>query len=187
MRFMRLGVIVMMFSLASCGSGSPTTEPIDSGFSVDTTQIDSSGQGEGALSEVDAGRLYLEIVNPVNCTYWEIVDIQNANSLGDGTVDPAALFELQTMFDVLSSAREAAVRSFLDNSWPEIVAADIEMIAREWSKAARAEFGISVAIDQSTYTLEMNSYNSLLSSSDANPGYIRSALGIGPANETDQC
>ena len=61
------------------------------------------------------------------------------------------------------------------------------MIAREWSKAARAEFGISVAIDQSTYTLEMNSYNSLLSSSDANPGYIRSALGIGPANETDQC
>ena len=105
MRFMRLGVIVMMFSLASCGSGSPTTEPIDSGFSVDTTQIDSSGQGEGALSEVDAGRLYLEIVNPVNCTYWEIVDIQNANSLGDGTVDPAAWFELQTKFDVLSSGR----------------------------------------------------------------------------------
>ena len=187
MRFIRLGVIVVMFSLASCGSGSPTTEPIDSGFSIDTTQIDPSGQDEDVLSEIEAGRLYLEIVNPVNCAYWEIVDIQNANSLGDGTVDPAALFELQTMFDVLASAREGAVRSFLDNSWPEVVAADIETIARAWSKAARAEFAISVAIDQSTYTLAMNSYNSLISASDANPGYIRSALGIGPANETDQC
>ena len=175
MRFMRLGVIAVMLSLVSCGNSSSITEPTDGGFSIDTTQIDPSGQDEDVLSEIEAGRLYLEIVNPVDCAY------------GDGTVDPAALFELQTMFDVLASAREGAVRSFLDNSWPEVVAADIETITRVWSKAARAEFAISVAIDQSTYTLAMNSYNSLISASDANPGYIRSALGIGPANETDQC
>jgi hypothetical protein len=187
MRFMRLGVIAIMFSLVSCGNSPSITESTDGGFSIDTTQIDPSGQGEGVLSESDAGRLYLEIVNSVDCAYWEIVDIQNDNSLGDGTVDPAALFELQTMFGVLASARESAVRSFLDNSWPEVVAADIETIARVWSKAARAEFAISVAIDQSTYTLAMNSYNVLISESDANPGYIRSALGIGPASETDQC
>ena len=92
MRFMRLGVIAIMFSLVSCGNSPSITESTDGGFSIDTTQIDPSGQGEGVLSESDAGRLYLEIVNSVDCAYWEIVDIQNANSLGDGTVDPAALF-----------------------------------------------------------------------------------------------
>ena len=85
-----------MLSLVSCGNSSSITEPTDGGFSIDTTQIDPSGQDEDVLSEIEAGRLYLEIVNPVDCAYWEIVDIQNANSLGDGTVDPAALFELQT-------------------------------------------------------------------------------------------
>jgi len=187
MRFMRQGVIVVMFSLASCGSGSPTTEPIDSGFSVDTTQIDSSGQGEGALSEVDAGRLYLEIVNPVNCVSIAINDLEIANSLGDGTVDPTILPEMMDLFAQIGEVRETAVRDLLNFVWPETVAPDIDLLARQWSKFARAEAGISMSADLGTYNIAMSNYLELLKNTDANPGYIRSALGIGPANETDQC
>lgn len=143
--------------------------------------------GDGAMSIEAAGQTYLDIVNNVNCAFKEVVKLQNANALGDGTVDLAALPDLQRAIKILSSEREAAVRSLVGTTWPEIVAADIETLAREWSLGARAELAISEAVDGATYTLEMNRYNDLTSSPKANPGYIRSVLGLGPASETDQC
>jgi hypothetical protein len=67
------------------------------------------------------------------------------------------------------------------------VAPDIEMLAREWSKAARAETGISTVVDLGAYNVAMSALLELWANSEANPGYIRSSLGVGPASETDQC
>lgn len=173
--------------LASCGYGSQ--DNLSGNRETDTAILQGSDaeSGNGDLSIEAAGQKYLDIVNNVNCAFKAVVNLQNANALGDGTVDLAALPDLQRAFRVLSSEREAAVRSLVGTTWPEIVAADIETLAREWSLGARAELAISEAVDGATYTLEMNRYNDLTSSPKSNPGYIRSVLGIGPASETDQC
>jgi hypothetical protein len=107
--------------------------------------------------------------------------------MGDGTVDPSVLPEMKYLYSALGAARERAVRDFLEVVWPSTVATDIEMLAREWSKAARAETAISTVVDLGAYNIAMTNYLDLLKNSDANPGYIRSALGVGPATETDQC
>lgn len=183
----RLLFVGLAILTASCGSVSQSSEQVASEVSAETSISIASGSISESLTSVEAGQTYLEIVNSVNCTYREIVDLQNANSLGDGTADPAVLPELQALFAVLASAREIAVRSFLGSNWPESVKADIDLLAREWSKGARAERALAEAVDQGAYTLDMNGYNALMSTSSANPGYIRATLGVGPASETDHC
>ena len=183
-RFLILGLVIFM---VSCGSGSKSSEQVVSEISAASSISIAPGPISGSLTSGEAGQTYLEIVNSVNCTYREIVDLQNANSLGDGTADPAVLPELQALFGVLASAREIAVRSFLGSNWPESVKSDIDLLAREWSKGARAERALAEAVDQGAYTLDMNGYNALMSASSANPGFIRATLGVGPASETDHC
>jgi hypothetical protein len=177
MGFTKTVALAVTLALSACGNSSSSDAISDTGNTIYSAVPDSA----------DAGELYLEIVNPVNCLYTEIINLQNMNSLGDGTVDPAALPGLQVLFSELSSERENAVRSFLGNSWPNKVANDIELLARDWSKVARAELALSEAVDQGAYTLGMDSLNAFFNTAEANPGYIRSALGIGPAAETDRC
>jgi hypothetical protein len=185
--FTKIVALAVTLALSACGNSSSSDAISESGNTINSAVPDSAASGSDAMNDADAGELYLEIVNPVNCLYSEIINLQNMNSLGDGTVDPAALSGLQVLFSELSSERENAVRSFLGNSWPNNVANDIELLARDWSKVARAELALSEAVDQGAYTLGMDSLNAFANTAEANPGYIRSALGIGPAAETDRC
>jgi hypothetical protein len=187
MGFTKKVALAVTLALSACGNSSSSDAISNSGNTIYSAVPDSAVSGSDEINDAYAGELYLEIVNPVNCLYAEIINLQNMNSLGDGTVDPSALAGLQVLFRDLSSERENAVRSFLGNSWPSKVASDIELLARDWSKVARAELAISEAVDQGAYTLGMDSLNAFSSTAEANPGYIRSALGIGPAAETDRC
>jgi hypothetical protein len=187
MGFTKTVALAVTLALSACGNSSSSDAISDTGNTIYSAVPDSAASSSDAMNDADAGELYLEIVNPVNCLYTEIINLQNMNSLGDGTVDPAALPGLQVLFSELSSERENAVRSFLGNSWPNKVANDIELLARDWSKVARAELALSEAVDQGAYTLGMDSLNAFFNTAEANPGYIRSALGIGPAAETDRC
>jgi hypothetical protein len=171
----------------SCSSGSMKSSQFEDQRSTVVSSEVSSGEESGSSTVEEAGQSYLEIVNPVNCASRVIVDLENSNSLGDGTVDPAVLSDVKAAAAVLASARETAVRSLLGQNWPSIVAPDIEVLARDWSKAARAEFAISESVDLGAFNLAISGYRELLSNSQANPGFIRASLGIGPASETDMC
>jgi hypothetical protein len=187
MRLKSLGFVSLILLVVACGNSSVSEQVSDPGYTVDTTISDISGSDVDEMSGVEAGFLYLEIVNPVNCAIRAISDLENANSMGDGTVDPSVLSEMKYLYSALGAARERAVRDFLEVEWPSTVATDIEMLAREWSKAARAETGISTVVDLGAYNLAMSTLVEFWANSEANPGYIRSALGVGPATETDQC
>jgi len=187
MRVKYLGFAALMLSVVACGNSSSSEQISDPGYTIDTTVSEMSNSDGDVTSDVDAGNLYLEIVNPVNCAVFAITELENANSMGDGTVDPSALPEMKDLYSALGAARERAVRDFLEVEWPSTVAPDIEMLAREWSKAARAETGISTVVDLGAYNVAMSALLELWANSEANPGYIRSSLGVGPASETDQC
>jgi len=187
MRLKSLGFVPLILLVVACGNSSVSEQVSDPGYTVDTTISETSNSDVDEMSGVKAGILYLEIVNPVNCEVRAISELENANSMGDGTVDPSVLPEMKYLYSALGAARERAVRDFLEVEWPSTVATDIEMLAREWSKAARAETAISTVVDLGAYNIAMTNYLDLLKNSDANPGYIRSALGVGPATETDQC
>jgi hypothetical protein len=187
MGFTKKVALVVTLTLSACGSSSSSDAISDSGNTIYSAVPDSVASVSGAMNDDDAGELYLEIVNPVNCEVRAISELENANSMGDGTVDPSVLPEMKYLYSALGAARERAVRDFLEVVWPSTVATDIEMLAREWSKAARAETAISTVVDLGAYNIAMTNYLDLLKNSDANPGYIRSALGVGPATETDQC
>lgn len=187
MGFTKKVALVVTLTLSACGSSSSSDAISDSGNTIYSAVPDSVASVSGAMNDDDAGELYLEIVNPVNCEVRAISELENANSMGDGTVDPSVLPEMKYLYSALGAARERAVRDFLEVEWPSTVATDIEMLAREWSKAARAETAISTVVDLGAYNIAMTNYLDLLKNSDANPGYIRSALGVGPATETDQC
>lgn len=187
MRVKYLGIVALMLSVAACGNSLSSEQNSDSGYTIDTTVSEMSNSDADVTSDVDAGNLYLEIVNPVNCAVSAITELENANSMGDGTVDPSVLPEMKDLYSALGAARERAVRDFLEVEWPSTVAPDIEMLAREWSKAARAETGISTVVDLGAYNVAMSALLELWANSEANPGYIRSSLGVGPASETDQC
>ena len=94
MRVKYLGIVALMLSVAACGNSSSSEQNSDSGYTIDTTVSEMSNSDADVTSDVDAGNLYLEIVNPVNCAVSAITELENANSMGDGTVDPSVLPEM---------------------------------------------------------------------------------------------
>ena len=184
MRFVLIGAIVM---LVSCGGkSSPQVQELVQ-TSDSLASPNSNLEETGALSIADAGVVYLEIVNPVNCANRTIIDLESANSLGNGTADPAALSEMLSAFEKLAAARQIAFRSLMSKKWPDVIAPEIELMARDWAKAANAEEFLSGVVDVGAYNVAVASYLDLMSKSSANPGFIRATLGVGPASETDQC
>ena len=183
-RVLKIGVIGLAALSLSCSPGKGEGNG-DAQLPADS-KIEASTDVSGAtLSDTQAGLLYLEIVNDVNCLMRRYDSIQRSYSYGDGTFDNAALPELQPVFGEASQAREIAVRRFLENTWPDSVAADIDLMARDWSRFARLEWRASRAADPGEFegiSNEINNFNQ-----QANPGYIRATLGIGPASETDKC
>ena len=191
MRFMRLSLIGVIVSLISCGGGSSsmvqeegqTTEapaPI-------TTAPNSTAVETGTLTVADAGTVYLEIVNPVNCAVHKATDLESANSLGDGTTDPSVLSELKSAYAAIGAARQVAFRSLMEQRWPDAIASDVETLARDWAKVAIAEESLSSAVDVGQWNVYMTAFLELRSKTTANPGFIRATLGVGPASETDRC
>ena len=174
-------------SLVSCGNGS-SPQVQENGLTSDSmASVSSTLENNGALTVSEAGAIYLEIVNSVNCASRAITDLESANSLGNGTFDPAALPELKSAFGKLAAARQIAFRSLMSTKWPDVIAPDIELMARDWAKAANAEEFMSGVVDLGAYNVAGASYADVVSKSTANPGFIRATLGVGPASETDQC
>ena len=143
------------------------------------------GDDTAPALNVDFGQRYLEIVNSVNCTLLKIDKLEKENSLGDGTIDPAAMGDMQKLYEKLASFREKAVRELLGESWPNEVATEIDLIARDWSTAAIQEQFISATEDLGQYNLAASKYLQLQPS--GNPGFVRAQLGVGPASETSKC
>ena len=176
--------------LASCTINIGGTK--DNGGSANQTEIGGSDQPTEVLGDdtapalnVDFGQRYLEIVNDVNCTALEIDKLEKENSLGDGTVDPAVMDDLRNLYERLASFRERAVRELLGESWPNDVADEIDLIARDWTMAARQEQYISTTEDLGQYNLAVSKYIQLQPS--GNPGFVRAQLGVGPSSETNKC
>lgn len=187
MRHMRWFSICVGALLVSCGDGS-SSQVQQNGLTSDSmASVSTTLENNGVLTVSESGAIYLEIVNPVNCANRAVTDLESANSLGDGTVDPAVLPELKSAVGKLAAARQVAFRSFMSKKWPDVVAPDIEIMARDWANAANAEESISGAVDLGVYNVLLASYRDLMSKSSANPGFIRATLGVGPASETDQC
>lgn len=145
------------------------------------SSVDNKSEQIGTAS----GQRYLEIVNEVNCLVESILALERKNSLGDGSYDPAKLPDAQILFAKLANAREVAVRNLLDENWPQGVGAEIDLIARDWSKIARTEVLLAEAPDLGAYNQLIAGYQAFVW--EGNPGYVRSQLGVGPATETNNC
>jgi len=165
------------------GAGSDT-ERVESNESL-SQDPSASDEKVQAVGGVGTGETYLEIVNEVNCLAEEVLELERANSLGDGSVDPAMLPDAKRLFARLAVARENAIRGLIETTWPEDVANEIDLIARDWSKVARTEVLLSEAPDLGAYNQLVASYGSFTST--GNPGYVRIQLGVGPATETNDC
>lgn len=131
------------------------------------------------------GQTYLDIVNEVNCLVESMLTLERQNSLGDGSFNPAILPDAQLLLAKLADAREVAVRNLLNETWPVEVDAEIDLIARDWSKVARTELLLADAPDLGTYNQLADGYRSF--TWEGNPGYVRSQLGVGPASQTNDC
>ena len=187
----RKGFLLGLVLLSACTINVGPNDPKAQKESVPVTLTpanDSPGtlpsQGANSIG-AEAGERYLEIVNDVNCAMRSYILLENSYALGDGTFDYVGLVELQPALSYLAEARESAVRNFLKISWPESVAAEIDLLSREWSKLARLEYSLSEAPDIGTFEIVSAEYRNFTTQS--NPGYIRATLGVGPSSETDRC
>lgn len=184
-----LFIVCASIVLANCTLNIGGTK--DNGGSASQTEIGGSDQAaevsvdDTTSMSVDFGQRYLEIVNDVNCTFLEIDKLEKENSLGDGTFDPAVMDDIRNLYERLASFRERAVRELLGESWPNDVADEIDLIARDWTMAARQEQYISTTEDLGQYNLAVSKYIQLQRS--GNPGFVRAQLGVGPSSETNKC
>lgn len=176
-------------ALTSC-SGNTADSKADFESSITTSDSlstpNSSLEESDTLNVTDAGAVYLEIIQPVNCAAKVILDFQQENTMGDGTFG-GSLPELTSAMASLAAARQVAFRSLMSEKWPAVIASDIEIMAREWAKQANAEEFISTSVDRGMFNSRVAEYQDLRSKSTSNPGFIRATLGIGPASETDRC
>ena len=189
---LRLGLMftLPLFVFVACSSAdtskpsSVNQDPSTQSPSTDSTEVENSDVAAPDEDLAAAGKRYLEIVNPVNCAARAVRAIENANSLGDGTFDASALTEIQNAAGKMASARQTAFRQMLDYAWPSKVKSEIELLAADWAKLAVSEQLLADAYD-------LGAYNSLNAETkpqgQGNPGLIRGLLGLGTAEETDQC
>lgn len=174
-----LGLVLLSACTVNLGSNDSPAVPTQD---VSASNMSDNGSADTAA---DAGILYLEIVNAVNCLILRAKSIQDSYSYGDGTFDLEALPELQPVLGELSRARETAVKRLLENSWPDEVAAEVDLLARDWSKLAQLQWQASQAEDTGEFVNisdELRDFNY-----QSNSAYIRAKLGVGPSSETNQC
>lgn len=176
-----VGVVV----LTSCNSDAPKMAIVGPGSGSAPSQVDSGGSSADVLSIDEAGARYLDIVNPVNCAVTASVEVEKAHSLGNGTVDPAYLGELTSAWGRVAAARQTAYRELLDTTWPPEVAAEIDLMARDWSKVAQLEQGVANSYDVGSFNFAAQQVLNFPITS--NPGIIRAKLNLAPATETDHC
>lgn len=189
----RLPRIAITLALSGCtlniGSGTASTPSDQRESQAGTNTGDVSTPPNSVLEDAteitEAGRKYLEIVSEVNCLLEEIYAIEKANTQVDGTTDPAKLPDIQSLLRILAPARELAVRRLLDYDWPDTVSSEIDLIARDWSKVARSEVALSEAVNLAAFNRIHATYVSIVMT--GNPGYVRSQLGLGAAEETNDC
>jgi hypothetical protein len=178
--------------IVSCSSAdeSKSSLPIqDSSAPMPATDVVATDNTQAPTAEVDvasAGQKYLEIVNPVNCAIRSELAIEEANSLGDGTIDASALGDIQTAAGLVASTKQTAFRQMLDYTWPSNVQSEIDTLAADWARQAGWYQQLADAYD-------LGAFNSILTDikaqpqGDGNPALIRGLLEIGAAAETDQC
>ena len=191
---LRLGLMLTLplFVFVACSStdtskpSSVNQDPSTQSPSSDTAEVQNSDVAAPDEDLAAAGKRYLEIVNPVNCANRAHLAFEEAHSLGDGTIDPTVLNELQSLIGEKASARQTAFRQMLDYAWPSKVKSEIDVLAADWAKVAVLQQRLADAYD-------LGAYNSLAADmksqpqGQGNPGLIRGLLGLGTAEETDQC
>lgn len=181
-----------LFVFVACSStdtskpSSVNQDPSTQSPSTDITEEENSDVAAPDEDLAAAGKRYLEIVNPVNCANRAQLAIEKANSLGDGTIDPAVLNEIQSAFGKIASARQTAFRQMLDYAWPSKVKNEIEVLAADWAKVAVWQQQLADAYDLGAYNTLMADLRSQ-PKGQGNPGLIRGLLGLGTSEETDQC
>ena len=182
---MKIGrnLVLLVLLLSGCTSDSSTALPTDGNANLETSSVVNADSDTSSVG--DAGSRYLAIVNGINCMVRELQAFERLHSLGDGTIDPTMIPEVQVIWVKLASLREAAIREFLAEKWPAEVSNEINLLARDWATIARFEVLLSLAYDVGAYNQIMA--QSIAFKASGNPGYVRAVLGIGPATETDQC
>jgi|LakMenE01Jun11ns_1017448.scaffolds.fasta_scaffold9776326_1 hypothetical protein len=178
--------------IVSCSSAdeSKSDLPIqESAAPMPATDVVATDDTQAPTAEVDivsAGQKYLEIVNPVNCAVKAELAIEEANNLGNMTVDPSVLGEMQSAWGVVASTKQTAFRQMLDYTWPSNVQSEIEILAADWAKQASYYQGFADAFDLATFNYKVAAYLEL-PPGQGNPSLIRGLLGVGTSAETDQC
>jgi hypothetical protein len=172
-----IGALMASMLLTSCTLNIGTVDRNEPGSSSETAVVD--------VSTEEAGANYLDIVNEVNCISKEIREYEDDNYVGNGSISIDSLGGLKPYYSRLSVAREEAVRNLLASKWPSTVAPEIEKLARDWSSFARVELSISRAPDVAVWNQLITKASEF--NFESNPSFIRSLLGVGTAEETDDC
>jgi hypothetical protein len=183
-----LGTLVIV-SCSSADDSKSTLQVQDSVAPAPATDVVAGENIEAPAAEVDlasAGQKYLEIVNPVNCASRGLLAIEEANSLGDGTIDPSALGEIQAGFGLVAITKQTAFRQLLDYNWPSSVQSEIDILAADWARQASMYQQLADAYDLGAYNTTLTDFKAQPPGA-GNPALIRGLLGVGAAAETDQC
>lgn len=178
--------------IVSCSSAdeSKSSLPVqDSAAPAPVTEVVALENTEAPTAEVDmasAGQRYLEIVNPVNCAVRQGLALEEANSLGDGTIDASALGELQTSAGLVASTKQTAFRQMLDYTWPSNVQNEVKTLASDWARQASWYQQLADAYDLGAFNTILLDFKAQ-PQGEGNPALVRGLLGVGTAAETDQC
>ena len=179
-------VIVSCSSADESKSDLPIQESAAPMPTTDVVAIDDTQAPTAEVDIVSAGQKYLEIVNPVNCASRGLLAIEEANSLGDGTIDPSALGEIQAGSGLVATTKQTAFRQLLDYNWPSSVQSEIDILAADWARQASMYQQLADAYDLGAYNTTLTDFKAQPPGA-GNPALIRGLLGVGAAAETDQC
>jgi hypothetical protein len=180
-------IIFISLALISCGASDSQKSSAISQNPTYPTAVQAADSSNGAnVSKSAAGKKYLEIVNPVNCAIKAELKLEASISLGDGTLDPSYLKEIQAAYGKAADAKQTAFRQMLEFTWPTDVQGEMKIIAAEWAQDANTLQDIADAYDLAVFNEAVTNLKNR-PTPKANPGLIRGLLGVGPSTETDRC
>lgn len=183
-----LGLFVVALVISSCtinvGQDRPSTNNTSLNQDI-KNNLNGVAPESGLLDIESQGRIYLEIVNSVNCLMRRISLTEEENMIAENQVDPIYFDELRRLFASLAEARSVASTQLQRHDWPESIKNEIDTMANSWALVSQLELEIAEANTIDSYNTAY--YNWLYNDLPSNPQFIRSQLGVGSADITDRC